>query len=567
MTRARILLLVALACTWLSLGPQGARADDGPQGEVTITSITPSLVDPADVEAIVTIEGRYTNTTGSPLSWATAEFWHYDRELSTFDHVDVALSTPASAPTGTRYEPGVTLAEDEPLQPGETVRFSVSAPVAELGMGADERGTVVGVHIRAVADEAGPRLTVGRARALLPNADLGFVVADVHLLTAPRPPQVHGANPVIEEFTQHLSSTLLPALEDVERDGDTTAVLDPALLQAALQLATGEDEDAAAFVAGVERLREQERLWRLPHGNPNLTRMPERLLAEVPAWADDIVPDELADVPSVAIVPDGFAAPPGFDHVLAFGSNPDFWRLYELSPSAEPMVLEDEPTEGTAPPGLPLDDEPWPELDEAVASLEAGHEARLDLTTEPGTEPIAAVDIRPLVLSAYGSSFPSAAEAVAHLESSRAASFDPDDITFTASPSFVMGARTNEFPTTITNATPFDVYLRIAVRSENRLRLDVPDTDILEVRSGESLTALLRPEASGNGVTMVHAQLESQHGRRFGPVVDIEITATEFGRVGWIIIIVSGAVVLGGTVWRIRAVQRERAKEASEPGQ
>jgi len=53
-----------------------------------------------------------------------------------------------------------------------------------------------------------------------------------------------------------------------------------------------------------------------------------------------------------------------------------------------------------------------------------------------------------------------------------------------------------------------------------------------------------------------------------GAPVPIEITATDFGRVGWIIILVSGAVVVGGTALRIRAVQRERAaKENDEPSQ
>jgi hypothetical protein len=44
----------------------------------------------------------------------------------------------------------------------------------------------------------------------------------------------------------------------------------------------------------------------------------------------------------------------------------------------------------------------------------------------------------------------------------------------------------------------------------------------------------------------------------------VEITATGLGRVGWIIIVISGAVVGGGTFLRIRAVQRERARESRE---
>ncbi|NLE96559.1 MAG: hypothetical protein GX596_01025 [Propionibacterium sp.] len=581
MTRARILVCVALALALAYVGFGSARADDGPQGEVTITSITP---DGIDADATVSITGMYTNSTTTPLTGLTVSFWQQDAELASFSQLDVALATPSADAAGTLHGPATALVGDAPLVPGASVAFTVTAPASALDIPDDALGAIVGVRFEAeiisededpdadagdddAGDPAGERVGVGRARALIPQSGRAFDVVDVNLLTAPAPPQVHGANPVDAQFVDYLSAGLVPALDASEPRGVIT-VIDPAIYQAASRLADDGNADALTLVDTIDLLHEQGRLWRLPQGNPNLLRMPEELRAQVPDWADDAAPAPLASAPAVAIVPDGASAPAGFDDVLTFGTDLAASHFYHLGQDAAPIVLDDDPTGPTTPPaGLPVDSAPWPALEEAIAALDDGAPARADLTTEPGTEPIAAIDTRPLIMSSYSTNLPSEAAAVAHLESSRAANFDPRDITFTASPSFVMGARTNEFPTTITNATPFDVYLRVAVRSENTVRLVVPNTDILEVRSGESLTAVLTPQASANGVTTVHAQLESQAGQRFGPEVPIEITATEFGRVGWIIIIVSGAVVLGGTVWRIRKVQRERAKEEHGSGQ
>ncbi|NHB84853.1 hypothetical protein G7085_10245 [Tessaracoccus sp. HDW20] len=78
------------------------------------------------------------------------------------------------------------------------------------------------------------------------------------------------------------------------------------------------------------------------------------------------------------------------------------------------------------------------------------------------------------------------------------------------------------------------------------------------------MTLDVTPEATANGVALVRAQAITAGGVAVGKPITIEITATNFGRVGWIIILVSGAVVLGGTAWRIRAVRREQAKASAE---
>ena len=116
-------------------------------------------------------------------------------------------------------------------------------------------------------------------------------------------------------------------------------------------------------------------------------------------------------------------------------------------------------------------------------------------------------------------------------------------------------------PVTITNSLAFPVTVRLVFDSASPQRIQVPPTDYVTVEPGEHLTLNIEPEASSNSVVNVQASLETVGGDRFGIPATIEITATDLGRVGWIIILVSGAVVLGGTAWRISAVRRERALE------
>src|SRR5690606_15710606 len=110
------------------------------------------------------------------------------------------------------------------------------------------------------------------------------------------------------------------------------------------------------------------------------------------------------------------------------------------------------------------------------------------------------------------------------------------------------------------NGLPFAVTVRLVFDSAAPQRIQVPPTEFVTVEPGENLTLNVAPEATSNGVVAVAAALQTKGEETFGAPVTIEITATDLGRVGWIIIIVSGAVVLGGTFLRIRAVQRENAR-------
>ena len=126
--------------------------------------------------------------------------------------------------------------------------------------------------------------------------------------------------------------------------------------------------------------------------------------------------------------------------------------------------------------------------------------------------------------------------------------------------SIVMGARTTSLPATITNNSPVPVRLRVQMVSDNPQRLTIPDTELITIPPNSSRSVQFTPKATGNGVVEFTALLTTEAGRTVGQPTRFSVNATNFGQVGWMIIIASGVVVLGGTAMRIKQVQRERAK-------
>ncbi|MDO5066386.1 MAG: DUF6049 family protein [Propionibacteriaceae bacterium] len=170
---------------------------------------------------------------------------------------------------------------------------------------------------------------------------------------------------------------------------------------------------------------------------------------------------------------------------------------------------------------------------------------------------------------AASTDFDQESDALAFLSARIADAPDASQVRLSSASQFVMGSDRSVFPMTISNPLSVPVRVRVEFTSDSPSRLDIPHSEVVTIAPGEQRTVSVTPVAKANGVVTVRARLTSPNGTAFGPVVPVEVTATGFGRVGWIIIIVSGAVVLGGTLLRIRAVQqetaqREQAKESRE---
>ncbi len=134
-------------------------------------------------------------------------------------------------------------------------------------------------------------------------------------------------------------------------------------------------------------------------------------------------------------------------------------------------------------------------------------------------------------------------------------------VTLSASPRVLMSSRTNEFPVTVINGLTEPIAVRVAFASDNPQRISIADTAPITVEPGQSQTVNVRPEASSNGLVNVTASLQTTSGEPVGKSTRIAVEVTDLGMIGWIIVIVSGIVLVATTVLRIRKVRRKQREE------
>ena len=128
-----------------------------------------------------------------------------------------------------------------------------------------------------------------------------------------------------------------------------------------------------------------------------------------------------------------------------------------------------------------------------------------------------------------------------------------------ASLRFLMSSRTNQFPVTVTNNLAEQIRVQVIVRTDNPQRLNVPPSDLVTVDPGQSVTVNIRPEAASNGLVIARAHVATSDGHRVTPDTQITVEITDLGVVAWIIVGVSGLVLVTATAWRIRQVRRRTA--------
>jgi hypothetical protein len=136
-------------------------------------------------------------------------------------------------------------------------------------------------------------------------------------------------------------------------------------------------------------------------------------------------------------------------------------------------------------------------------------------------------------------------------------------ISLNASAHFVMSARSNQFPITVTNTSLEPIQVRVVVTSDNPQRLSVPPSDLVTVAPGQSQTVNIHPEATANGLISASAHLTTATGRRVSSDIPLTIEVTELGVLAWIIVAASGIVLVGATAWRIRQVRRRSSSSSS----
>lgn len=126
---------------------------------------------------------------------------------------------------------------------------------------------------------------------------------------------------------------------------------------------------------------------------------------------------------------------------------------------------------------------------------------------------------------------------------------------------------TGQIPVTVVNELTVPVRLQLITESPNRSRLqldDIPAEQLGVIAAGAKAPAQIPARAGSNGTLPVTIRLATEDGDPIGEPLTIRVNATQAGRIGWIIAIASGIVLLGGVVLRIRQVARERGSGASD---
>ena len=605
----RALLAALLVVIGISWSPSAAQAD-GASLDVRVTSVSTPVLDLADPGQLIELHGTITNTSATAISKAVVHFWRLPTPITTSGQLKALTAEP---PIGSRVTDASTIQEIDQIAPGERADFTVRASISQLTteddpLTTDDAVYLIGAQVRGSLTGNAARSTLGES--VFPVAATRRQLESSAIVTLTAKPSPEPDDPAL---AADLGGRLDTLLTSAERP-DVQAAIDPALYEAVTKLSASNAE-ALRWLQRVDVLASAGRLWRLPYGNPDLARASASgVLPDVLKWSDLAGSTALSGLPSIAIVGKAddalLAHLKDFDTVVvegATGSKPGKPTVLgavtepaaqtDVGPSAQarriveeflsvgtPLYVISTPETAaadtldqwrthTAP--LPtrtdtltlpsMQAEPWPAVVAALKDAASAAALMGDLTTSPPE------DLSPLGAQAFSADFDDEDSALAYLRATAPQSVDLDKVTLRAAGSFVMGSRTNTFPATLTNGLSVPIRVGVNFHSDSPQRIHVPDIQPVTIAPGESLAIDVKPEASSNGVSLVRARAVTTDGVEVGRPVTIEITATDFGRVGWIIILVSGAVVLGGTALRIRAVRREQArtsvKEISEPGQ
>jgi hypothetical protein len=166
---AATLVLAAGMLLPQAFSPPPARADEPvPYVSITLTSIDPAL---PKADEVLTLTGKVTNISGIELSNLQAIFWRAPSDpILNSEALTRSLEWPANEPLGARradYYQNIPSNADRILRPGQSAKFTVRAPVAQLGFPLPNGVYLVGVHVRGRTVFSSPDETLGRARLFL----------------------------------------------------------------------------------------------------------------------------------------------------------------------------------------------------------------------------------------------------------------------------------------------------------------------------------------------------------------------------------------------------------------
>ncbi|WP_316670206.1 DUF6049 family protein [uncultured Propionibacterium sp.] len=175
------------------------------------------------------------------------------------------------------------------------------------------------------------------------------------------------------------------------------------------------------------------------------------------------------------------------------------------------------------------------------------------------------LDADALALSIWSSSFTSDDAAAGYVQTALSpisSALSSGEVSVHISERLVIPDDDSALPVSVTNTMNVPVRVRIHFASDNPRRISIADTDVLEIDAGDSVTVRIAPRATSNGDVQMSAVVMTtgERATEIGPRTEFIVSANSSGRVAWVIIIASGAVLMTATALRIRQVRRERGR-------
>lgn len=210
--------------------------------EVTIDAVSPSVV---PRQGPIKMSGRVTNTADEPATDINIHPLTSYSPMTTTEEITAATEADPDVYWGDRIISPGSFATMNTLAPGDTKRWQLTIPQSELSISGTQGVYQLGVQVRAPSD-GGDRVTVGRARTLIPLMDVGtrpirtsVVVPLRESVTRDEEGRLTDAEDWSEQVATRGRLRNLADFVDEAGDVPLTWAIDPAVLDAVDQLAAG----------------------------------------------------------------------------------------------------------------------------------------------------------------------------------------------------------------------------------------------------------------------------------------------------------------------------------------
>ncbi len=249
------------------------------------------------------------------------------------------------------------------------------------------------------------------------------------------------------------------------------------------------------------------------------------------------------------------------EDVAIDAATPDWVRRTDLATLL--ATTPPDQTLGAADPTTGLDEATLLRVEDLMAGIQAYAEAapEADLAGLPE-------DVLARAASRWFADDPAGRDAYLDAVDTRAGFWALDaGLELSASARFSLAGSSGDYPVTVTNHLVDPVVVRVVATTDNPQRIRFVPAEATRVEPGSSTALLLRAEASGGGVVEARIHVESLAGRRLTADEAIVVETTNFGLIGWVLVIGSAVVLVTTTALRIHRVRAAtRAQKAGEHG-